>query len=569
MDLVGFRQFKPEGVDSSLIGPAGSKGVDHHWLAPFWLYSLILRRSLKKVQLQESRNRITNLRILRKKLMLAVSSGLLLFLSFPKYGSGIMAWVALIPLFFALKDATPREALKIGFLTGFVAHIGILYWIVYVVVQYGYLPIYAGIAAMLLLAAYLSLYTACFAMGVVFLKGRGIRLLVSAPLLWTLLEYLRSHLLTGFPWENLAYSQYLYAKVIQISDITGIYGITFAIVMINAVLYDLLSVRFRWRSLLAEAVVAGLVILIIIGYGHYRIKSIDELLKKAPRMGVALIQGNIDQNMKWNPLYQSQTIDIYRSLSRQAEPARGGLIVWPETAAPFYFQQRNVMQTAVADVARTSGSALLFGSPSYEDDNGRIAYMNSAFLLKPDGTVSGRYDKVHLVPYGEYVPLRRFFPFIGKLVAGVGDFKPGKGFNPLTVDGLRLGVLICYEGILPEAARDYKREKAEILINITNDAWFGRTSAPYQHLSMTVFRAIESRLYLVRAANTGISAIIDPRGEIISQTGIFERTILNGDIKIIDERTCYAAYGDAFVYLCAVALLIIAISSKQRRKKHA
>jgi apolipoprotein N-acyltransferase len=423
---------------------------------------------------------------------------------------------------------------------------------------------------MLLLAAYLSLYTACFAMGVVFLRGKGIRIFLSAPLLWTVLEFLRSHLLTGFPWENLAYSQYLYANVIQISDITGIYGITFAIVMINAVLYDLLSARFKGRYLLAETVVACLVIMMIIGYGRYRIGSIDALLKKAPLVEVALIQGNIDQNMKWNPLYQLKTIDIYRSLSRQAvHSGGGGLIVWPETAAPFYFQQPDAMQKEVVDIARTSGSALLFGSPSYEVEKGSISYMNSAFLLKPDGSVSGRYDKVHLVPYGEYVPLRRFFPFIGKLVAGVGDFKAGKGFYPLTIDGHRLGVLICYEGILPEAARGYKREKAEILVNITNDAWFGRTSAPYQHLSMTVFRAIESRLYLVRAANTGISAIIDPKGEILSRTGIFERTILKGHVKIIDEKTCYAAYGDAFVYLCAVALLIITISTTQRRKKHA
>lgn len=518
---------------------------------------------------QESGNEVRIVKIARKKLILAVLSGLLLVLSFPKYGIGIMAWAALIPLFFALKEATPREALKTGFLTGFVAHVGILYWIVYVVVQYGYLPVYAGIAAMLLLSAYLSLYTACFAMGVVFLKDRGVRLWISAPLLWTLLEFMRAHLLTGFPWENLAYSQYLYARVIQISDITGIYGITFAVVMINAVLYDLFSTRFRGRSLLTEAIVAGFVMMIIIGYGYYRIGNIEELLNKAPHLGVTLVQGNIDQDMKWNPLFQSQTIDIYRSLSRQAAPAGGGLIVWPETAAPFYFQQRDAMQAAVVDVARTSGSALLFGSPSYKSDNGRIAYMNSAFLLKPDGTVSGRYDKVHLVPYGEYAPLRRFFPFFGKLVAGVGDFKPGKGFYPLTIDGLRLGVLICYEGILPEAAGAYKREKSHLLVNITNDAWFGRTSAPYQHLSMTVFRAIETRLYLVRAANTGISAIIDPKGEILSRTDTFERATLTGDTKIIDENTCYAAYGDAFVYLCAIALLIVTVLSMKRREKHA
>lgn len=510
-----------------------------------------------------------NLNIAPKNLMIAVVSGLLLFLSFPKYGSGILAWIALIPLFFALKDAQPKEGFKLGFLTGLIAHVGIFYWIAYVVIQYGYLPIYVGISAMLLLAAYLSLYTACFAMGIVFLRGKGIPLFLSAPLLWTILEYLRSHLLTGFPWENLAYSQYLYRNIIQISDIMGTYGISFTIVLINAVLYDLLSVRYQKRFLFAEAVTACIMITLIFTYGHFRTEAIAELMKKAPRIEVSLVQGNIDQNLKWNSLYQLQTIDIYRFLSLKSVHSRGGLIIWPETAAPFYFQQRDQMQEAVVDIAKTSGSALLFGSPSYEREKAHISYMNSAFLLKPDGTLIGRYDKVHLVPYGEYVPLRRYFPFIGKLVTGVGDFKPGKGFYPLAINGHRLGVLICYEGIFPEAARDYKREGAKLLVNITNDAWFGRTSAPIQHLSMTVFRAIENRLYLVRAANTGISAIIDPTGEIISRTGLFERTVLKGDVKIIDERTCYTAYGDLFVYVCAFALLIIYILSTQRRKKHA
>ncbi len=503
------------------------------------------------------------------KFILSLVSGILLYLSFPKYGIGIFAWIALVPLFFALKDVEPEEGFKIGFWVGLVTHVGVLYWIAYVVVQYGYLPIYVGIAAMLLLAAYLSLYTACFAMGIVFLRRKGIPLFLSAPLLWTILEYMRSHLLTGFPWENLAYSQYLYLNIIQISDITGIYGVTFTIVLINAVLHDLLFVRYRKKVLFWEALPACILITLMFTYGHVRIEAIGELMKKAPRLDVSLVQGNIDQNLKWNSLYQLQTIDIYRSLSLKSAPSRGGLIVWPETAAPFYFQQHDQMREAVVEIAKASGSALLFGSPSYEKDNKNISYMNSAFLLKPDGTQIGRYDKVHLVPYGEYVPLRRYFPFIGKLVAGVGDFMPGKGFHPLSIDGHRLGVLICYEGIFPEAAGDYKRAGAGLLVNITNDAWFGKTSAPTQHLSMTVFRAIENRLSLVRAANTGISAIIDPTGEVISRTGLFERTALKGEVKIIDENTGYAAYGDLFVFVCAFALLIIYITSTQRRKKHA
>jgi len=506
--------------------------------------------------------------VMKRKLILAGLSGILLFLSFPIYGFGFAAWAALIPLFFALKDTTPRAGFRIGFFAGFVAYIGIFYWIVYVVVQYGYLPVYAGIAAMLLLAAYLSMYTAGFAVGVVLLKRRRIPLFLSAPLLWTFLEFVRSHILTGFPWGNLAYSQYLYAKAIQIADVTGIYGITYAVVLINAVLYDLLSQSDRKRRLWVEAFFAGVVITAILGYGHVRTAEIDNIVKTAPGLQAALIQGNIEQSVKWDPLYQSQTIDIYRSLSRESIPSGGGLIVWPETAAPFYFQHPGPLQQAIVDIARASGSSILFGSPSYEKEKETVHYMNSAFLLGSDGTLGGRYDKVHLVPYGEYVPLRRYFPFIGKLVVGVGDFKAGRGYYPLTYAGHRLGVLICYEGIFPEAARDYKKEKVGLLVNITNDAWFGRTSAPHQHLAMTVFRAIENRLYLVRAANTGISAIIDPKGSIVSRTGLFERTILKGDVKIIDEKTLYAAYGDAFVYLCAIVLLIIMISTIQRRKRH-
>lgn len=497
---------------------------------------------------------------------IALLSGLLLFLSFPKFGNGILAWVALIPLFHALRDAKPREALKIGFLTGLIAHVGILYWISYVVVQYGYLPVYAGIAVMVLLAAYLSLYTALFAMGIVFLRARGHDLYLAAPLLWTVLEFIRSYFLTGFPWENLAYSQYLFGNIIQIADITGIYGISFAIVLINAVLYNAVTAQSRRRrSLMAGIGTACSILLLLQGYGHFRIASIQESLKKASSIEVALVQGNIDQNIKWDERYQRQTLDIYRSLSLRSIPAPGGLVVWPETAAPFYFERPGLLQETVVQLARISGRTLLFGSPCYEEGNGKVSLMNSAYLLRHDGAVAGRYDKVHLVPYGEYIPLRQFFPFIGKLVAGVGDFRPGRGYDPLVSDGRRFGVLICYEGIFPEAARHYKRNRADLLVNITNDAWFGRTSAPYQHLSMTVFRAVENRLYLIRAANTGVSAVIDPTGVILSRTDLFDRTVLKDEVKFIDEKTFYAAYGDAFVYLCGLMLILTDFIQKRRR----
>ncbi len=192
--------------------------------------------------------------------------------------------------------------------------------------------------------------------------------------------------------------------------------------------------------------------------------------------------------------------------------------------------------------------------------------MNSAFLVNPDGVVAGRYDKVHLVPYGEYVPLKQLFPFIGKLVEGIGDFRSGDDYIPLADGKRRYGVLICYEGIFPEGARAYKKQGADLLVNITNDAWFGTSSAPYQHLSMTVFRAVETRLFLVRAANTGVSAIIDPTGSMISRTTLFERNVLQGSVKFIDKKTFYAAYGDIFVYICLITLVVYEIIERRRRR---
>ncbi|MCE5263538.1 MAG: apolipoprotein N-acyltransferase [Deltaproteobacteria bacterium] len=499
----------------------------------------------------------------------AALSALLLILSFPKFGNGILAWVALVPLFHALRDAGPEEGFRIGFMTGLFAHVGILYWISYAVVKHGHLPIYMGISAMLLLAAYLSLYTAFFAAGLTFLRARGSALYLTAPPLWTILEFMKSHFLTGFPWENLAYSQYHFGNIIQIADITGTYGISFAIVLINAVLYDIVAARFkRARYPVTGIATAAAVLLAIYSYGHFRIADIQESMRETGSIEVALVQGNIDQSIKWDDRYQSETLDIYRSLSLESLPAMDGLLVWPETAAPFYFERPGTEREAVIQLTRISGRSLLFGSPRYEEGDGKVSLMNSAYLLRSDGVVAGRYDKTHLVPYGEYVPLKQYLPFMGKLVAGVGDFRPSSKFAPLSHNGHRLGVLICYEAIFPEAARSYKNQGAGLLINITNDAWFGRTSAPFQHLSMTVFRAIENRLYLVRAANTGVSAVIDPTGIIRSRTDIFERTVLRGRVKFIDERTFYAAYGDLFVYACAL-LLILTDFIQRRRMKNA
>lgn len=484
---------------------------------------------------------------------LAMAGGVLLFLSFPKYGSGFLAWVAFIPLFGALKGvASIRQGLLLGFIAGMICHIGLIYWITYVVVNYGYLPVSLGITLMILLACYLSLYTALFAAGIVFFQQK-INLCLAAPVLWICLEYCKSYLLSGFPWENLGYSQYLNKYIVQFADIAGVYGLSFLIVLTNAVFFELIS-----RKTKKEIIAAAMIIFILAGvlfYGVHRSRQVDAFLKNAPTMEVSIVQGNIDQAVKWNDSFQKETINIYEQLSLQNRPAAGGLIVWPETAVPFNYQDANEDQNRVRDISLKTKSWFIFGSTSYENSKDEIKYYNSAYLLSPQGEIKGKYNKVHLVPYGEFVPLRTVFPFIGKLTAGMGDFTAGAGYFPLIMDNKKIGVLICYEGILPFAAGTYKKDGAELLINITNDAWFGATSAPFQHFSMAVLRAVETRLYLVRAANTGISAIVDPKGEIIAGTNIFQTTAIKGKVKYSNIPTIYAKYGDVLVVVCFLLLL--------------
>ncbi len=506
-------------------------------------------------------------RLTTRDIALSLAAALLLFLSFPKFGQGVFAWIAFVPLLFALRNKDVSQGLMLGLLTGFFSQIGIMYWITYVIVQYGYLPFSLGLCAMLLLAFYLGLYVALFGAGVSYFSQRGVSTLISAPVLWTVLEYGKSHLFTGFPWENLAYSQYLYTPIIQIADLTGLYGITFLIVWINVIFYDLLSVRVQARRRTLRLVFGMAAMSAVCLYGTARVHQVNSLTAQAPSLNVSMIQGDIDQSVKWDPLYQRSTVGTYVSLSLQASPVPPGLIVWPETAMPFYFQDIDQRHRDVVQVARKTGNWLLFGGPGYRiGAGGLISYSNSAFLLSPAGELAGRYDKVHLVPYGEYVPLRKLFPFISKLAVGVGDFQVGEGFFPVPLmGGRKIGILICYEGIFPESARAYRNRGANLLVNITNDAWFGKTSAPYQHLSMTVFRAVENRLFLVRAANTGISAIVDPAGRIAKHTNLFERTTLSGQVKFLDEKTCYTLYGDIFVYACIISLPIIFLLSKRRQ----
>jgi apolipoprotein N-acyltransferase len=503
----------------------------------------------------------------RRDYILAVISGILLALSFPKPDISLLAWCAFIPLFLAIGKKTPQKAFRLGFVAGMTAYGGLLYWLNIVMVTYGKLHWSVSVCLYLTLAAYIAAYVGVIAYFVRRGEEAGITPLLTFPVMWVGLEYFRAFFLTGFPWASLGYSQYRILPLIQVADITGVYGVSFLIAFANVVLYRLvkgLVTRDARSYPLKSGAILALLLVLVFGYGSRQLRHEES---GAP-LKVALVQGNISQDVKWDPAFQQATVEIYERLSRLAGKDKCDLVVWPESAAPFFFQSDAKFAARIQTLARELDSCLLFGSPAYEKRGDRISYLNSAFLLSPTGEVLGRSDKMHLVPFGEYVPLARFLPFVTKLVEGIGDFSPATSLTPLNTGKGKVGVLVCFEGIFPELARTYVREGARLLVNISNDAWYKRSSAPYQHLAMTVFRAVENRVPLVRATNTGISAIIDSRGELHDATPIFQEAVVTGTVRLGEGNTLYDRLGDMFAWLCLGGTAVIGALSLLRRRHY-
>ncbi len=452
-------------------------------------------------------------------------SGLLLACSFPLPDYTALAWFGLIPLVVVMRD----RPFKSGFVAGLVFFATTLYWLNIVMTTYGHLPLAVSFLLYLLLAGYLALFWGTATWAACRLKElRNYSYALTLPVLWVALEFLRGFLLTGFPWAMLGYSQHAWLSMIQSADLFGVYGLSYLLILCNVVLgVSLLALRRKSVQTVPgkACLVTALLLLLNFGYGQWCLQQ--DLDGRAETLQIALVQGNIPQDLKWRPDNQLHTVKTYRDLSLRAD--RSGakdLIVWPEAAMPFYFQDGGQLAESVAKLPVETGSSLLFGSPAYHRGLGGLRYLNSAFLLSPTAQILGRSDKIHLVPFGEYVPLGGFLPFVNKLVAGIGDYSPGE-INPLPIQGHHLGVLVCYEVIFPELAREYVRQGSDLLVNITNDAWIGKSSAPWQHLAMARFRAIENRVWLARAANTGISAFVSPSGRIVQQSSLEKITLLD------------------------------------------
>ena len=566
------------------------------------------------------------------RFLLAAASGFFLYQASPGPGHrDWLVWFALAPLLLALcfpaapPGAVARagdrphlpgrlETAATGFICGLFFYLPLLSWIHTVLATYGGLSSPLASAAAVLLAGYMAIYPALFA-----LLLRGIPLL-AAPALWVALDVLRGVLFTGFPWMDLGYDLFRRPALLQIAAVTGHHGLTFTIVLANSLLAGALihaiqaaglrqlgeeprpqadadgagrsaphskgmakparpaGPRFSCRSpgsalsLLpsGRGLAAGFLLLaFIIGLAGWRFQRLAGEQPRPERLFAAgIVQGAIEQDKKWLPSELQRALDRHLGLTAQllrrpaSPPARPRLVVWPETSLPAPPARLAGFTERLTTLLGPSDTMLLTGVP-WEGPG--PTYFNRAILLAPNGRITGHYDKQHLVPFGEYIPLRPILPALSPVVETLADFTPGSPGPPLACGPARLGVLICFESIFPALARQSVTQGADLLINITNDAWFGRSNAPYQHFAMSVLRAVENRRPLLRAANTGISGVIDPLGRIVQRTDLFQPAIILATVERRADQTIYTRGGHWFAAACVVATVLLAFASKQRR----
>ena len=528
---------------------------------------------------------------LARSLVLAGASVLFLPLSFPNYDLGLLAWIALVPLHWALDGKTKTQAFWIGWLSGTIAFTGMMAWVVTTMNTYGKVPLVISYGIMLLLTAYLGLYVGVYSAGAVWFRTLIPRYgLFAVPCLWVSLELIRTYMLSGIPWGLLGYSQYRQLEMIQIADHMGVYGVSFLIVLVNVALAESLSwlmplLRgFRPAKLPWELVtMTALLVTLSWEYGLRTLSgtAFSDISRSSVNVGV--VQPNIDQAVKWDTAYREETLARFDRLTGQLGRAPD-LVVWPEAATPFVFEREPIYQLQVIALANRAQAPILFGSPALRFYSDRRPYLlNSAYLLSPDGQVLGRYDKHHLVPFGEYIPLKSsLLMFLDKLVEGIGDFEAGPGSTILTLTPksrsaavsmagatprpVKFGVAICYEVIFPNLVRQFAANGAEFLVTVTNDAWFGRSSAPSQHFAMVVFRSVENHLAFARAANTGISGFVDPFGRIVEATPIFTEQAVQATIQVWRPHTFYSRHGDVFAYGCVIICALLCLYSYFRTK---
>ncbi|MBU0528973.1 apolipoprotein N-acyltransferase [bacterium] len=488
---------------------------------------------------------------------LALLSGVLIGLSYPPLHLGFLAWFGLIPLIHVILNVKSGQAARLAFLASITANFISLYWIGFNSGA-GFLPVFASLVGAVL---YLGIFWAGLGYFVSSIEKRSSQGLIALPFVWVTMEFLRSLGALGFPWINLALTQTVYLPLIQIADITGSYGISFWIILINIGFYLAIISKDKRKYL----IFTSLVFLLVFSFGIIRINTIDDI--KTHPVTIAITQPNINPDEKWDPESREQNFALMHDLLDSALNLNPDLVLWPESAVPTYLRLSSLRRRPITTKLAKFNVPLLSGTVDrIINSDGEKIYYNSTIFIKPDDSIK-MYNKIHLVPFAEYIPLSEKFPTLKKLNFGQGNFTSGKEYTVFELDSVKFSNLICYESSMPKAVRNFIKNGAQFITIQANDGWLGNSAGPYQHFELARLRAVENRVPIVRCANTGISGVINPIGIVQQKIPLGNEAIIIADILPIQNLTFYTKYGEIFAVLCIIISLIIFTSAWINRTK--
>ncbi len=478
---------------------------------------------------------------------LAILSGVLVGLSYPPLHLGFIMWFGLIPLIHVLLNVKSSQAAKFAFLASVTANFISLHWIGFNSGA-GFFPVFASLVGAIL---YLGIFWSGLGYFISFIEKRNSKGLIVLPFAWVSMELLRSLGALGFPWINLGLTQTEYLPLLQIADITGSYGISFWIILINIGFYLAIISKDKRKYL----IITSLIFVLVFGFGLIRINTIDVV--NIEPVSIAITQPNINPDEKWEPESREENFALMHDLLDSALNLNPDLVLWPESAVPAYLRLSSYRRNPITAKLAKFNIPLLSGTVDrIIDKEGNKIYYNSSILIKPDGSIK-MYHKVHLVPFAEYIPLSEKFPSLKKLNFGQGNFTSGKEYTVFELDSARFSNVICYESSMPKLVKGFVKNGAQFITIQANDGWLEKSAGPYQHFELAKLRAIENRVPIVRCANTGISGVINPIGIVQHKIPLGKKSIIIADILPAQNLTFYTKYGEVFAVFCSIIFLII------------
>lgn len=491
-----------------------------------------------------------------KDTVLILASVVLFSLSYPPSPLSFLAYIFFPPFLLVLEKKSIKESFKLGYVWGFLSNLILLFWIAWVSFP-------GMLGAVLILALYPALWSLLFT----FVKNKNrILAYICAPFFWLALEYIRGLSQIGFPWLDVGYTQSFYTNFIQFASFTGIYGVSLWVIVINFFFWGIYKNHNNLKIITVYAITLLISFLLPVFYGN-RVLS-DK--PNSASVKVALVQGNIDVDVKWDPQFLNYNFDVFCGLTEKLKGQPLDLIIWPETAAPCYLAYDSVYLNRVKETCDIVNVDILLGANHYKIIGPeQYVYYNNTFLFKPDMSISDSYSKIHLVPFGERLPFDEKVKILKDLHLGQADFSAGNEYTVFRNQKGKFAGLICFEMVFPDLVRQFVKRGSDFLVNITNDGWYGKTPAPYQHAYMSIYRAIENRIPVARCANTGISMFVDPFGRVLQKSELFTQEILVNEIPLRQKTTFYTKYGDWLSHLSLIlSLLFISISILIKKKSY-